>query len=121
LGYYYGATRYFTCIHASEYFPPPALPYLILLFTIIGVALIEEQKLIERYGDEYIEYRKQTLFLILLPRAVKEAILWIPRKLIGKDLPETRVEVVKVLAVYLFIIALLSTPFDLLLYSRIFV
>ena len=100
--------------------PPPALPYLILLFTIIGVALIEEQKLIERYGDEYIEYRKQILFLIPLLGAVKDAILWVPRKLIGKDLPETRVEVVKVLAVYLFIIALLSTPFDLLLYSRFF-
>jgi hypothetical protein len=115
LGYYYGATRYSTCIHASEYFPPPALPYLILLFTIIRVALIEEQKLIERYGDEYIECRKRTPFLIPSPRAVKEAILWVPRKLIGKDLPETRVEVVKVLAVYFVIIASLSMPFDLLL------
>ena len=86
---------------------------MVLLFTIIGIALIEEQKLVERYSDEYIDYRKQTPFLIPLPRAVKDVILWTPRKSTGKDLPETRIEVVKVLAVYLFIIAILSTPFDL--------
>jgi len=95
--------------------PPPALPYLILLFTIIGIALVEEQRLIERYGDEYTNYRKQTPFLIPLPKVVKNFILWIPRRVIGKDLPETRIEVIKVITVYLLILALLSMPFDLLM------
>jgi Putative protein-S-isoprenylcysteine methyltransferase len=98
--------------------PPPALLYLVLLFTIIGIALIEEQKLVERYGDEYIDYRKQTPFLIPLPKLVKDVILWIPRKVTGKELPKTRVEVIKMLTMYLLILAILSTPFDLLLLSH---
>lgn len=101
-------------------YPPPAMPYLILLFTIVGIALIEEQKLIEKYGNEYIDYRRQTPFLIPLHKAIKDAILWIPRKVIKKDLPETRMEIVKVLMVYFIILTLLSMPFDILFYSHIY-
>jgi len=101
-------------------YPPPAMPYLILLFTIVGIALIEEQKLIEKYGNEYIDYRRQTPFLIPLHKAIKDAILWIPRKVIKKDLPETRMEIVKVLMVYFIILTLLSMPFDILFFSHIY-
>lgn len=99
------------------YYPPPGLPYLILLFTITGIALIEEEKLIEKYGDDYKEYRERASFIIPLPKKIKNLILWIPRRVIYKDIPETRLEVVKVLIIYFIIIILISLPFDIILFS----
>ena len=118
----YSLLHLYSFMYAAPFakYPPPAMPYLILLFTVIGIALIEEQRLVEKHGDEYTDYRKQTPFLIPLHRSIKLVILWIPRKLIKKDLPETRVEVVKVLTVYFLITILLSMPFDILFFSRIY-
>ncbi len=110
----------YSFIRASPfaYYPPPGLPYLIILFTIIGIALIEEKKLIEKYGDEYRDYREKASFIIPLPKKIKDLILWIPRKIIHKDIPETRLEVVKVLVIYFIIVISISLPFDIILFSH---
>jgi len=90
------------------------LPWLLSALVIVGVALLEEIRMQLDYGDAYCAYARRTPFLLPLPRALV-AILTFPARLVlrGKP-PRSGRQVLLILAVYAFILVLLSLPFMLL-------
>ncbi|QOR94467.1 DUF1295 domain-containing protein [Thermosphaera chiliense] len=87
--------------------PAPGLPWLLSAVIIIGAALLEEAELRSKVG-EYVKYAEHTPFMIPLPRRLGKAITYPVRKLIGKDLPDTRREVLTAMLVYLALTSLIS-------------
>jgi protein-S-isoprenylcysteine O-methyltransferase Ste14 len=87
------------------------LPFLLSAVVIIGVALIEEIKMRRDHGQEYEVYRRQTPFMLPLPRFVSTVTVAPLRFILKKERPETGKEVAIVLAVYAGLLVLLSIPF----------
>ncbi|MEM2088213.1 MAG: hypothetical protein QXF52_05990 [Thermoproteota archaeon] len=86
------------------YFAPPPFLWLLSTFIIIGVALQEENFMLEKYGKEYINYRSKTPFMLPLPKPIGE-ILKSPQKLVfRKSYPEKNREILIVLAIYFLIL-----------------
>lgn len=85
---------------------PPSYPWLISTLIIIGVALFEEIKMKEQYGEEYINYINRTSFMIPLPKQMINIIKW-PLKIRGKDIEGIK-DIVIVLITYLIILAITS-------------
>lgn len=88
--------------------PAPGLPWLITVTVILSVALIEEIKLRNEVGGEYIHYVEHTPFIILMPRILRRVITYPARILIGKEMPTTREEVLAVACAYLTLVMLVS-------------
>lgn len=88
--------------------PAPGLPWLITLAITLSVALIEEIKLRNELGDEYVRYVEHTPFMILMPRILKVAVTYPTRILIGKETPTTRKEVLAVTCTYFALVMFIS-------------
>jgi len=95
------------------YVPPPSLPWLISALTIVGVALREENIMVEKYGDKYIEYRERTPFMLPLPQQLSALTVAPAKMVIKKNWPENGKEIALTLLVYGAILVLLSLLFRL--------
>ncbi len=84
--------------------PAPGLPWLIAVSIVLSIALIEEIELKRRLGSEYLQYAERTPFIMLIPRALGSVITYPAKILIGKEMPESRAEVVVVMCFYLLIV-----------------
>ncbi|MEJ2636847.1 MAG: HEAT repeat domain-containing protein [Calditrichia bacterium] len=84
------------------------LPWLLASMIIIGVALLEEKKMKERYGEAYESYRQRTPFLFPLPRIVRKIFSLPQRILFRKPYPGRKREVATVVAFYSALSILLS-------------
>jgi protein-S-isoprenylcysteine O-methyltransferase Ste14 len=90
------------------YFAPPPLFWTIFVFLIVGIALKEEEAMLEKYGREYENYRLKTPFMIPLSKTIGRIIV-LPTKLVfKKSYPERISEITVVLAIYLVIVLLAS-------------
>lgn len=97
-------------IPRGGYVPPPSLPWLIAATALIGVSLNEEINMSRRYGEKYERYRRETPFMLPLPKIVSK-ILSAPAKLIlKKDYPQNRKETISLILSYIVILILLSIP-----------
>ena len=91
----------------------PSYPWLISTLIIIGIALNEEIKLINVYGERYITYMLKTSFMLPLPSKVSTIILWPTRIRHGKIVD--KIDILIVLVTHLIIISLASVALNLYL------
>lgn len=77
-----------------------SLPWLISTLVIVAVALVEELKMRERYGEAYETYRRSAPFLFPSPKWLSRAVAAPYRLLFGKERPERVREVVTVVGLY---------------------
>jgi protein-S-isoprenylcysteine O-methyltransferase Ste14 len=85
-----------------------SLPWLLMTMIIVGICMLEEMKMRERYGKDYNEYQKQTPFLFPLPWWLKKMISFPMWLLIRKPWPESKREIALVISTYTFILIALS-------------
>jgi protein-S-isoprenylcysteine O-methyltransferase Ste14 len=85
-----------------------SLPWLLMTMIIIGICMLEEIKMKEKYGDSYEEYRAGTPFLIPLPVWLVRIIIAPMRVIIRKERPERSREVAWVILIYTLIFMGLS-------------
>ena len=95
--------------------PLPTLPWLILTLILIGLAIAEENSLINKQkkdsNQQYFTWREKTPFLIPLPNSLKTVILFPSKKVLRKEWPENKKELIVVLVLYSLILILSSLPF----------
>ena len=96
--------------------PGASLPWLLSSLVIVCVALGEEMRMRRERGSEYEAYRARTPFLFPIPRFISRLVTAPLRAALGKDAPETGVELLVTFFLYLAILILLSMPFYLLDY-----
>jgi protein-S-isoprenylcysteine O-methyltransferase Ste14 len=108
----YGLLLLVTFVSApmGGYVPPPSLPWLILILTMVGVALNEENMMVKKHGQKYIRYRDNTPFMLPLPKLLATLITAPARLLLKKNWPENGKEVVYVIVVYGIMLILSSLP-----------
>lgn len=94
--------------------PGASFPWLISSLLVICVALTEEIKMINKFGEEFVEYRDNTPFMFPLPRFITTVMTSPIHVLLKKDCPENGKEVIIVFLVYTVIVVSLSLPFVLL-------
>ncbi|MFX0054897.1 MAG: methyltransferase family protein [Promethearchaeota archaeon] len=92
----------------------PSLPWLLSIMLIIGVALYEESKMVQKNDEQYLEYRAKTPFLIPLPESISNLITAPIKLVLKKDWPENGREIVVTVILYSVILMLLSVPLALL-------
>ncbi|MEM1557438.1 MAG: DUF1295 domain-containing protein [Thermoproteota archaeon] len=86
------------------YFAPPPFFWNVFALLLIGIALSEEKKMLERYGEEYEKYRFTTPFMMPLSKTIGGTIT-LPVKLVfKKTYPEKTKEIALTLAIYFIII-----------------
>lgn len=85
-----------------------SLPWLLSTMIIIGVALMEERKMKEKYGQSYETFREKAPFLFPLPRLVRK-IFSLPLKLVFRNAyPDRKREIASVVLFYTALLILLS-------------
>ncbi len=89
----------------------PTLPWLVVTFLLLGLAITEENNMIQKNMEEYTTFRSKTPFLIPLPRVLTSVILLPTRLVLKKDWPDNNRELVTILIVYGLILILSSLPF----------
>jgi protein-S-isoprenylcysteine O-methyltransferase Ste14 len=77
-----------------------SLPWLISTLVIVAVALVEEVRMRDDYGEAYEVYRRRAPFLLPLPSWLGRALAAPFRLLFGKERPERVREVVAVVGLY---------------------
>jgi HEAT repeat protein/protein-S-isoprenylcysteine O-methyltransferase Ste14 len=80
-----------------------SLPWLLSTMIIVGVAMLEEVKMKQAFGDAYESYRRRAPFLIPLPRFLARASAFPLRLMFKKPYPERKREIAAMLAVYMVI------------------
>lgn len=80
--------------------PVPTLFWLISALLIIGVAIQEENGMIQKYKNEYLDWRHQTPFLFPIPKRISDIIVAPVKILLKKDWPETEKDIVIVILFY---------------------
>lgn len=83
------------------YQPEPSLPWLLSSLIVICVALNEERVMIEQSDNQYRTYRKNTPFMLPLPRFLSKLFTAPNRALLKKELPENGFEVLYTFVIYL--------------------
>jgi protein-S-isoprenylcysteine O-methyltransferase Ste14 len=90
---------------------PSSLPWLITTLVIIGVAMLEEVKMVRGHGASYEGYRARTPFLVPVPtwfaRLVSAPMRWILRH----EWPENGRQIAMVIGLYAAILVTASVPF----------
>lgn len=76
---------------------PASLPWLLSMMVLVGVALLEERKMIRSEGAAYDVYRKQTSFLFPLPRFIRTLLAVPARLILGNSFPEKKRQIAIVL------------------------
>jgi HEAT repeat protein len=84
------------------------LPWLLATMVIIGVAMLEERKMKQEYGETYESYRQRTSFLFPLPRIVRQIFSLPLRLFFRKAYPNRKREIAAVVAFYTALCILLS-------------
>jgi hypothetical protein len=85
-----------------------SLPWLLMTMIILGICMLEEIKMKEKYGESYEQYRRVTPFIILLPVWLARILKAPMRLIIRKRHPEKRREVAWVTLFYTLILMGLS-------------
>ncbi|HSG27274.1 MAG TPA: DUF1295 domain-containing protein, partial [Candidatus Krumholzibacterium sp.] len=85
-----------------------SLPWLLSTIFIIGVAMMEELRMLREAGGEYREYRAKAPMLFPMPRLLRRFFSLPLRLMFRKDLPERKREVVAVLTVYTIVMLIIS-------------
>ena len=94
----------------GRYIPPPSLPWLLSTLIIIAVAMYEENIMIRKHDETYIQYRNNTSFLLPLPKQLS-ALIMVPMKiLLKKSWPENGKEICYMIILYSIILILISIP-----------
>lgn len=94
--------------------PGASFPWLISSLLVVCVALMEEIKMAEKFGEDYTRYRDSTPFMFPLPGSISSMVTLPFRVLFKKDRPEKGREIIFTFLVYSVIFVLLSAPFVLL-------
>jgi protein-S-isoprenylcysteine O-methyltransferase Ste14 len=89
---------------------PSSLPWLVSTLVIIGVAMIEEIKMVSTEGESYTSFRKRTPFLLPLPNWLSTAVAAPMRWAIRRPWPESGAQVAVVVGVYAAILMAASAP-----------
>ncbi|MFW9913537.1 MAG: methyltransferase family protein [Candidatus Thorarchaeota archaeon] len=92
----------------------PSLLWLLSIMLIIGVALYEENQMIQKSDEQYLSYRTKVPFLMPLPRSISKLMSAPVRIVLKKDWPENGRDVVITVILYTVILMLLSVPLALL-------
>jgi protein-S-isoprenylcysteine O-methyltransferase Ste14 len=92
----------------------PSLPWLLSVMLIIGVALYEENQMIQRNDEQYMSYRTKVPFLMPLPSSISKLMSAPVRIVLKKDWPENGRDIVITVILYTVILMLLSVPLALL-------
>jgi len=90
---------------------PSSLPWLISTLVIVGVAMIEEIRMVGSEGMLYESFKEKTPFLAPLPKWLARSISAPMRLLLGRAWPETGRQVAAVVALYAAILIVASAPF----------
>lgn len=90
---------------------PSSLPWLVSTMVIIGVAMVEEIKMVEANGEAYLSFRDCTPFLLPLPSWLSTVIAAPMRLVLRRPWPETGLQVAGVVALYTLILVASSLPF----------
>jgi hypothetical protein len=85
-----------------------SLPLLLMIMIIIGMCMLEEIRMREKYGKQYDRYREGTPFLFPLPGWLKRIIKFPMWLMIKKRYPEKKRDVALVVTVYTIILIGLS-------------
>jgi protein-S-isoprenylcysteine O-methyltransferase Ste14 len=99
---------------------PSSLPWLLMTMVIIGLCMLEEIRMKEKYGESFEQYRNKTPFLFPLPKWLKiiiKAPMWL---VIRKRRPEKKKEVAGVIVLYTVILMALSLIWVDFAYPKIF-
>ncbi len=88
-----------------------SLPWLLSTLFIVGVAMVEEIRMVRLSGAEYGRYRDKAPFLFPMPRFLRR-LFSVPLLLIfRKKQPERKREVIAVLSIYASILIVISALF----------
>jgi protein-S-isoprenylcysteine O-methyltransferase Ste14 len=101
------------CYVKGAFATPPALPWLVSTMIVVGAAMIEEVKMLKRYGERYEGYRRKAPFTVPMPKSLAKAIAAPLR--VTRGYPEDAKSVVAVLALYTVILIIISYAFLLTL------
>ncbi|MCK4569185.1 MAG: HEAT repeat domain-containing protein, partial [Bacteroidales bacterium] len=85
-----------------------SLPWLLMTMIIIGLCMLEELKMKEKYGEQYEQYRNRTPFLFPIPKWMRKIIKFPMWLLIRKKRPEKKREVALVITIYTIILMAIS-------------
>ena len=100
------------------YQPEPSFPWLLSSLIIICVALNEERVMIDQSDTQYKKYRKNTPFMIPLPRFLSILLMAPYRLIIKKDFPQNGLEILYTFVIYLTLL-IASSLLVLLLNAKI--
>jgi protein-S-isoprenylcysteine O-methyltransferase Ste14 len=109
----YGLFLFFIRHHEGSYFQigwgiPDSMPWLVSMMVIIGVALVEENRMRRERGQEYEAYAARTPFLFPLPRLFSATMALPMRLVLRKKRPERGFEVAVVVSLYLALLVFAS-------------
>ena len=90
-----------------------SLPWLLSTLIIIGIAMVEEIKMSKLHGNKYEEYRKDSYFMIPMPKYFCRVISAPFKTFFNKSLPTKKNEITIVLLFYFFLIVLLTFVLNL--------
>jgi protein-S-isoprenylcysteine O-methyltransferase Ste14 len=79
---------------------PASLPFMLSAVVIVGVALMEEQRMRRAFGDAYERFRARTPFLVPLPKWLARTLSAPSRFLFGTDLPQRGGQIAALLALF---------------------
>jgi hypothetical protein len=85
-----------------------ALPWVVSMLVIIGIALAEELRMEREHGDEYREYARRTPFLMPLPRFLAVPLALPLHLAQPPGRPRTRVRIALAVAFYAAVLVVLS-------------
>jgi len=88
--------------------PVPSFPWLVSTLLVICIALAEEIKMIKQSDEQYLEYRRNTPFMLPLPPILSELFTAPNRILSKKDFPESGREILYTFVIYCTILISLS-------------
>jgi len=94
---------------------PPALIWLISIMVVIGAALLEETRMLERHGEKYEEYRKRTPFMVPMPKQLARALVALLRITRAYLKDSKGVAIAIALALHTAILMIISYALSLLL------
>ena len=90
-----------------------SLPWLLSTLIIIGIAMVEEIKMSKLHGNKYEEYRKDSYFMIPMPKYFCRVISAPFKTFFNKSLPTKKNEITIVLLFYFFLIVLITFVLNL--------
>ena len=83
------------------YQPEPSFPWLLSSLIIICIVLNEERVKIDQSDNQYKKYRKNTSFMLPLPRFLSKLLMAPYRLILKKDFPQNGFEILYTFVIYL--------------------